>query len=155
MRKTKVRFKMFCDYLNELQTIKGLSPLKNKQLKKMYKNYISETNTKWIDIFADELKKDIIGFLIIGYPPNCHPDADFYIEEAYVIPEFRRQKHMSLTVSRFIEANEGIYCLFILNNNIPARHFWPEVFAKHGYSQFELIDVGAGDEHCRQYGFKK
>lgn len=62
---------------------------------------------------------------------------------------------MSLAVSEFMKSHTGIYCLFILNNNIAAQEFWFKIFMNHGYVPLELRDVGAGDKYCRQYGFKK
>lgn len=146
---------MFCDYINELQAIKGLPGLGRAELQESYRSYVEEPSTEWIDIFTDETTTVLAGFLIVGYPPNCHPHADFYIEESYIEPEYRRQGRMTLAVSQFIEAHEGVYCLFIIHKNEPALRFWPKIFQEHGYVPIELSDVGAGDQYCKQYGFRK
>ena len=74
-----LRFHLFCNYLNELQAIKGLPPLSLMELHKSYDCYLSEKNMNWIDIFADETKTDIIGFLLIGYPPPIVTQTPTYI----------------------------------------------------------------------------
>lgn len=151
---TSKRYELFSDYINELQKVKGLPLLSEVQLNESYKSYISSHNSKWMDIYTDEDNKTVIGFLIIGYPPNCHPDADFYVEEAYITPSYRRKKYMSSVVSQFVKANNGTYCLFILKNNLIVTEFWLKTFTKLGYSLCELRDVGAGDPYCNQYGFR-
>ena len=150
-----IRLQLLCDYLNELQKIKGLSPLSSEELNSVCSPYFDAKNTKWIDIYDGKHGKDIIGFLIIGFPPNCHPDTNFYIEEAYIKPQYRRQGYMSSVASKFIKDNPGSYCLFILNRNEAALQFWHKVFAQCGYVPCFLCDVGAGDAYCKQFGFKK
>ena len=150
-----VRYQMLCDYLDELQRIKGLEALSEGRKRKLYGDYQTDKNTQWVDIFLPESKEIPVGFLILGYPPNCHPDADFYIEEAYIKPEYRRKGLMSGVVFNYIKTNPGTYCLFILNRNTVAYSFWFSVFAKLGYLPCPLKDVGAGDEYCKQFGFKK
>lgn len=149
------RFELLGSYLKELHDIKGVESPDDVQLVISYEGYKSEPNTEWIDILGGDGGGEIIGFLMIGYPPNCHPHANFYIEEAYITPEHRGRGHMTRVASSFIESHEGVYCLFILNDNSAALRFWPKLFAKHGYTAMELCDVGAGDPYCKQYGFKK
>ena len=145
------KFKMFCDYIDELQDIKKVPRLNRWQLEKLYLEYINTECSDWIDIFSDNGK--LIGFAIIGYYPNCHPDAEVYITEAYIIPEYRRQGYMHKTITQYIKNNHGTYCLFIVKNNDIALQFWQKVFADNGYKQIELADIGAADDYCIQYGF--
>ena len=84
--------------------------------------------------------------------PNCHPDADFFIQESYIKPKFRKQGLMTATVSKFIKEHEGVYCLFILNNNVNAYQFWHNIFPKLNYHPYELY-VCTGIDICTQYGF--
>ena len=146
-----IRYKMLCNYLDELWAIKGLTPQEDSEKKQFYAEIISNNHTQWIDIRKGN---KLVGFLLIGTPPNCHPDANFYIEEAYIMPSYRRNRLMSLTVSEFVKNNKGIYCLFILKRNVPAQNFWQKIFTELGYTPYYLQDVGAGDEFCIQYGFK-
>lgn len=146
-----IRYRLLSDYLDELWSIKGLPPMPEAEKLKLYTELTGTAYTHWIDIRKE---KEIIGFLIIGTAPNCHPDADFYIEEAYIIPDFRRKGYMSAAVSEFEKAHKGTYCLFVLNENTPAKLFWEKFFQKLGYQPCFLRDVGAGDEYCTQYGFE-
>lgn len=151
--RNSIRFQLVSEYLDELQAIKGLP--KTTEIKKYeyYQEVSNSKTTSWFDIYPSKEETDPVGFLIIGYPPNCHPNADFYIEEAYIQPKYRQQHYMTTTATRFIQAHPGTYCLFILNNNHTAKRFWIALFAKLGYVPCYLSDVGAGDEYCTQYGF--
>lgn len=148
--------KLLKEYLGELNNITGLPPLTDEQLNKKLLEYINNITpeTTRIDIRHKESNK-VIGFLYIGYPPNCHPDADFYIQEAYIIPEFRHQGYMRNEIQKFVKNNPGRYCLFIINNNAYAKLFWDKLFCSLGYKQCPLSDVGAGDEYCTQYGYER
>lgn len=152
--KNMIRFQLISDYLDELQTIEGLPEITYIKKQEFYQEVLNSKTTNWIDIYPQNEGTNPIGFLIIGYPPNCHPNANYYIEEAYIQPKYRCQHYMTSTATRFIKAHPGIYCLFILNNNQIAKHFWFSIFTKLGYVPCPLSDVGAGDEHCTQYGFQ-
>lgn len=145
------RYQMLCHYLDELWAIKGLSPQSQMEKMEFFREITSNDYTQWIDVQADN---ELIGFLIIGTAPNCHPDADYYVEEAYIKPEFRRKNYMFSAVSEFVQNHKGVYCLFVLDRNNAAKSFWKKAFAKNGYLPCYLRDVGAGDEYCTQYGFK-
>ena len=144
--KDKIRFQLVSDYLDELQAIKGLPPKTYTKKKEYFQEVSNSTMTEWIDIYSKKDNMNPVGFLIIGYPPNCHPN---------IKPKHRQQHYMTTTVTSFIKSHPGIYCLFILNNNHIAKKFWFALFTKLGYAPYFLTDVGAGDEHCTQYGFKQ
>lgn len=145
------RFEMLSDYLDELWKIKSLPPQSQAEKMTFYGEILSNKDSAWIDIKDGNRP---VGFLIVGTPPNCHPDASYYIEEAYINPNYRRKGLMSKAVSDFVRNNKGTYCLFILNKNDAAKAFWPKTFAKLGYEPCYLRDVGAGDQYCTQYGYK-
>lgn len=149
-----IRSQLFCAYLDELQTIKGQPLLSQEKKQANFIDIECDPYTQWIDIYGGVTEKELIGFLLVGTAPNCHPAADFYIEEAYILPSHRRQKYMSQTATDFMRANPGTYCLFIINTNNVAKNFWFNLFAKNGYIPCSLSDVGAGDEYCTQYGFR-
>ena len=141
------------EYLRELDAIIGRPFRGHVEALKYYEDTISAHGTEWIWI-QNAAQSETIGFLIIGTAPNCHPDADFYVQEAYIKPECRTRGYMTKTVTSFIKAHRGVYCLFVLNNNKPAYRFWMNIFTKMQYMECELRDVGAGDETCTQYGFR-
>ncbi len=145
------RYQLLSDYLDELWEIKGLAPQTKKEKQNLFNAILGNNETQWIDIKEGA---ELVGFLIVATQPNCHPDADFYIEEAYVKPAHRRKHIMFNMVKDFINHHHGTYCLFILNKNAIAKQFWNTVFKQLGYQPHPLRDVGAGDEFCTQYGFK-
>lgn len=149
--KMDIRYQMLCNYLDELWAIKGLPPQTEIEKFKFFAEITGSDCTQWVDICDGN---NLIGFLIVGTAPNCHPDADYYVEEAYVKPDYRRKGHMLHAFSEFERKHKGIYCLFVLNKNEGAKNFWKTTFAKLGYLPYFLRDVGAGDEFCTQYGFK-
>lgn len=109
-------------------------------------------DTRWIDIEKDD---EPIGFLMIGTGENCHPDADYYIADAYIKPEYRRRGYMSGVLREVIDKHPGIYCLLILNENSIGKIFWYTFFRREGFKPHYLSDVGTGDELCTQYGWAK
>ena len=146
-----VSFSLFCEYLRELDQIVGQAPQTPSEDFAYYEEIISSDCTEWIDIWAYG-ERFPVGFLIVSREPNCHPDADFFIQESYIKPKFRKQGLMTATVSKFIKEHEGVYCLFILNNNVNAYQFWHNIFPKLNYHPYELY-VCTGIDICTQYGF--
>ncbi len=152
MSNDEIRYRLVSDYLDELRKIQDIPQATEEEKKQLFSEY--KQNAQWIDIYDTQNRETIIGFLLIGVYPNCHPDADYYIEEAYVKPKYRRSKHMTKAVIDFVKQHPGVYCMFILNNNYGAYGFWNTVFKSLGYERSYLRDVGAGDPYCTQYGFK-
>ena len=147
----KTRLELFSDCLDYLDSLTGEHSSPNK--KKTY--YYSTRNNpyaKWIDIVDSDLNKPV-GFLVIGTDPNCHPDADYYIQEAYISPEYRRKGLMSKAVSDFIKEHEGTYCLFIIDNNEIALKFWSAVFKKTKYKSVNLSEIRVNGPYSL-YGYK-
>ena len=151
MIRNSKRNELLQNYLQEMQSIKELPPYSKEELDQSCLVYFEDTNSEWVDVFSEDGK--IIGFIIIGYTPNCHPDADFYIEEAYIQPEYRRKKYMFRAVTKFLKYNGGTYCLFIVNRNTPALNFWHYVFKENGYLPVELTNIVPLEPYLKQYGF--
>lgn len=153
MKYINIRSQRLRDYLIELRLIAGLPPLSEEQLSKKCRDYLFDPHGEWVDVFSEEHK--VIGFIIIGHAPNCHPDADYYIEEAYIMPEYRRKKYMSNAVSEYLKSHKGTYCLFIISSNKPALSFWSKAFRENGYFPLELKEVLVVEPHIKQYGFTR
>lgn len=143
-------YKMFSSYLDELQTICNLPLIDDGKKEFLFNEIQCYEFSKWVNVIANG---NIVGFFIIGTGENCHPDADYYIQEAYIKPEYRRKGYMSYAISDYVKRHAGIYCLFILNNNQIGHAFWHVLFDRIGYKPYDLTDVGAADEDCTQYGF--
>ena len=112
MNNFEMKYKLFCDYTREIHTMRGIKPLDDESMKFLYDSYITETKVEWVNVFSDT--GDVIGFFIIDFYPNCHPDADFYIEEAYIVPEYRKCGYMSKAISQYVNTNPGTYFYFIV-----------------------------------------
>lgn len=148
------RLKLWSKYVQELDEISGTRVMPLYQILENFDKTIKDPDTQWIDICSPS-DGSFVGFFVVGTKTNCHPDADYYIQEAYVIPEYRRNGLMSSTVKKFVGSHEGVYCLFIINGNVVAKFFWKKIFSELGYGELHLKDVGAGDNLCTQYGFMK
>ena len=151
-----IRRALLKDYLNELQTTYDIPPLSEVMENDAYHEYMlqQKDNMEWIDIYANDGNKPI-GFVMIASEPCYHPDVDYYIAEAYISPEFRRQGLMTTTVSEFINAHDGIYSLFVIKDNLKANSFWTRLFVNHGYGPYTLTDVGIKADYCDELAFKK
>ena len=114
-------------------------------------NGVLEGNTEWLHI--KDAQGNEVGQLLIGIAPNCHPDADYYIEEAFVEKAARRNGIMTKAASEFIKDHPGTYCYFVLTKNELAKAFWEKVFTDAGYAPVTLRDVGAGDDSVIQCGY--
>lgn len=131
-------------------------------LVELYENYMDELEEKY-GVFSDMSAKDIlthyyddchviypvcddgelVGFLIIGTAPDCHPACDYYICQTYVLPEHRRKGLMGRLVSEFLKAHPGKYCLDVIDGN-SALCFWNKVFTENGFEETHFEDVPHG-----------
>lgn len=91
----------------------------------------------------------IVGFLLIGIDENKHPDSDWYIEEFYIKKEYQNQGIGQAVVKEMLNSAKGRDCLFILNGNQRASHFWEKVFVDSGYENVSsnFVDI-APMEDC-------
>lgn len=149
------RRKLMRDYFDELQMIEGKPLLSDRQQDTLFARHVKEVQDgygMWIDINCGD---ELVGFLIVVQAPNCHPDADYFVEQAYIIPSHRNHGVMSSVVDSFVQEQPGKYCLFILNRNEKAKKFWNDAFAGAGYVPCYLRDVGATHDGIEQYGYAK
>ena len=109
----------------------------NKLLRKSYYT--------WIDI--ENEKGELIGFLVLGQKPECHPAADFHICQSYVKPKYRKQGYMTKTVHEQLKKNKGVWCLLILKDNKYAHKFWQKTFESAGYEWTFLMPVVFPDDN--------
>lgn len=151
------RFALFHEYMRYLhEDCLGTNTPSPIDLAHLFKDYTTDTkHSLWLDIYPTENEPQVpIGFLVIGFPPNCHPNANYYIQEAYIRPEYRQRGYMRATVTSFLVSHPGTYCLFVIRGNEKAYLFWKHIFQENQYITCYLPDVGAADECCTQYGFR-
>lgn len=143
--------------------------------KKLYESYrselegyradsIDETVEETLSLYDTPYNANILirdgnqlaGFLIIGESPNCHPDCDYFICQAYIKPEHRRKGLMTETLRKFIKEHPGTYCLDVLYGNVYARSFWFKFFKRAGYTDIDLPFIEHGVTGiCESLYFKK
>lgn len=161
MKIEKIRKTLYKKYINELYNIEGLESLNDEKLEELFYNLSNNINMRWIYIYPDSHKTNEskytipIGFLVIGEYPECHPDADYYIVDAYIQPEYRRQNIMSEVLLDYIKTYGGKYCLFIASKNNIAKSFWNSIFEKANYQPIDLSSepISKPDPHFVHYGY--
>ena len=145
MKHTKEEYhQIYYEYSVELNqyTLEDISDM--KECNKFCDNIFRQRYYTWNDIEND--KGDLIGFLVTSVPPECHPDADYHIAQAYVKPEYRKQGYMTKAVHKQLKAFKGIWCLLILKDNEYAHQFWRKTFESAGYKwTFLMPAVLQGD----------
>ena len=157
-----IREHLFFSYIHELYNLEELALLSEQEMKNIFDDIVNNRHMKWIDIFPDshetnESRYSIpIGFLVMGEYPECHPDTDYYIAEAYVKPGYRRQHIMSEMVIDYIRTYGGKYSLFIASQNDAAKQFWTNTFERAGYMPLELSEepIVKPNSHFIQYGYQ-
>lgn len=142
--RNKKRYKLFSEYITEIRNLmnKTIEPNEIHNMFQEIKKDMRKRNTEWIDI-GD------VGFIIVGKSPNCNPSCDYYIEECYITPEYRRQGLMTETIKDYVTDHNGTYCMFIINENAIAKKFWESLFIIN-----VLNDRFNNNENCTQYWFK-
>lgn len=159
----QIRYNMFRDYLIELQKIEEYKYMDDAEILDNFIKIRHGDVEHWMDVYPDNAnncaahrtKHDIIGFWILGQNGNCHPDADYFIAETYIRPEYRREGIMSDRISDWIKTYGGKFCLFVLSKNEVAKKFWENVFDRCGYEPYELSDIANDmNGHLIQLGYK-
>ena len=150
-RKRKIMY----DYLTELDKIQGRENASPEDMEKWF-NELAEEGidgiAEWIDI---RIKYRLVGQLIVCQYPDCHPDADYFISQAYIIPKARKHGLMTKTVTDFVITHPGTYCMLVCNGNIYALRFWDKLFASLGYEKIELTNGVAEKSNSIQIGYRK
>lgn len=145
-------YKRYGDELNEI--CPEPADLAEEQKQNVILEYIWNVRgcDQWIPILADG---EEVGMLIMSTPPNCHPETDFYISQAYVLPEYRRRGLMSAALEEYMASHVGKYGLIILQGNEEAEKFWFRFFEKHGFEAFSVQKIIAlKDPDEREFGFR-
>ena len=148
----ETRHKLYSEYLEELEFIRGTPFSEPKEEQRQWcQDYLDQPYYTWVDI---KQKDKIIGFLIMGTYPDCHPDCDYFICQSYVLPGYRGNGLMTKAVTSFIKEHKGYYCLMIIDRNVKAQRFWSRIFTDCNYIRFELSEVVQLCHGESQYGYK-
>lgn len=145
------RCAMYVEYMRHIKKMLGEMFCAEECARQFERIERDAHDTQWIPVIHNARE---VGFIIICQAPNCHPDADYYIEDSFVLPAFQNKGLMQKTVQEFVKTNPGKYCLFIIDCNKPARHMWPAVFEKLGYQPLPLKEVLIDHPGITQYGWQ-
>lgn len=66
----------------------------------------------------------VVGFCLLGFGENTHPDTDYYIAEFYVVPEVRQKGYGMAAVKQLLAWFPGKHCYHVLKENQAALAFW-------------------------------
>lgn len=142
-------FREYVDYMLMLDSDFVYANEKEKAVRKWFTEQINSNNIEWIDVRKNGT---IVGFLIIGTGEECHRDADYFIMQTYIKPEYRRQGIMKNVLERYFSAHKGVYCLDIIKTNENAKKFWKSVFK--GFKPIQLIDYRKNVENIDIYAYE-
>ena len=143
---------LYWDYKNDLWKFTG-EHYSDKEVRSWYLD-ILRSQTIILRIIDTLKTPEQIGFVFIGVGDACPKDADYYIWDCYLEPDYRRQHIMEKTVQEFIKDHSGSYALYLINNNEPAVKFWEKQFLVLNYKESVLIDtLSETDYHCKAYKY--
>lgn len=97
---------MFYNYAREINNIAGWKYKTPTEYLEWFMQYENKPCIKWHMITYNE---DAVGFFIVGTKPECHPDADYFIIQMYIKPEFRRHGLGKKALADFISRHKGVY----------------------------------------------
>lgn len=147
------RAKLYFDYKKELNDIIGADS--GRATKDGCENDVKYAHkafdVKWIAIKDG---KEEIGFIILAFGRNLErgvnePNVDYFIQDTYIRPEYRRKGIMSKEVNKLLDEYKGIYGLYILYENKPAQAFWHKII---GDRWVDVENLGS-DEEGKEYAF--
>ena len=109
-----------------------------------YKNFLcSDSLLRWHAIRKSNLEGCEVGFLIVQprlKESGVLVDADNYIVEAFVAPEYRRKGYMSRALAKACRRYPGAWCLHVYKKNHSAQNAWKQMFSELGYVAYEIDD---------------
>lgn len=132
----KVFIDLLYDYVNELHDIDDSVRLRDKKtLKKEYLSNIDEDNQFYL-IYDNNMLP--AGFAVVGVNNYCHPQADIYINEFYIKPEYRLRGYgdnlfSSICLANLLFESGNKICMYILKNNTRAIQFWSGLLKRNGW----------------------
>lgn len=143
---------LYRKYINEIDKIAGFPKDTNENIDNQALSFLLNPDYQWITIFEKGKK---IGFLIIGIDEH-HPSCDYFIAQAYILPEYRNQGRMTQTFKEFEKTHSGKYSYFVIHNNHIAIKFWENLFEALGYEKFNIPELkGTFDkEVCAQVAYE-
>lgn len=147
------KIQLYKDYAAELDDIANREPMSENKAETIANSFINESYSRWENIWADD--KELAGFFIICKENGCHPDADYFIAQLYIRPEYRRKGYAKKTVLEYMRKHRGTYCKFMIKKNHDAYAFW-DMIKKEMHAKDVQMPVipGTLEEGEEQIGFR-
>lgn len=101
----------------------------------------------WIDTYwQDEERRQYIvrvdgklaGFALIRGSEN--DNIDFYIEEFFIIYDYRKQGVGQFVVNYLLGQHKGHWALVYTPRNLPAAKFWPKVIGEYTGGKYKIFE---------------
>lgn len=149
---TPARRRWYRKYMRELDTMQGVT-YDHVAADKLYEELLEDENNFWVPVTRG---RKTVGFFTMCAAPNCHPDTDYFLRDAYVRPQYREQGAMKKAVLRWLKLHPGKYNVIVVKGNYPAYNCWQQVFAAAGYEEFPLreLEEFAGISNIMMFGFQ-
>ena len=133
--KQTILFKAFWGhYIAELSQYSRELQTKTEDLETAMKSI--KNNPFFKRYFLTDHNDTPIGFLLLGFDQNTHPQTDWYIGEFFIRPEERRKGYGRKAVEEMLTEYPGRYCYFVLKKNKPAKTFWEYI-----RKEFSCVDI--------------
>ena len=122
-----LRTMMYVGYKNELMQY-GNEHCCSFFSKAWAKHYKDLLNDKDIERFAVASNNTEVGFFIIRSGDSAKKlDVDYYIEDVYLFPDYRKQGIMENFAKEFFKNHSGRYGMELISKNKNATKFWRSV----------------------------
>ena len=139
-------FTLYEDYCNELN--KYGADIEKQHIITAVMEY--RRSAKWFPI---KVSGKEVGFIIVAPGKFYTPELDYFIEQVYIAPEYRRSGIMKLNLDEMFKAMPGRYGLFILDKNYPAKGFWHKV-QRYCYLRSIELEKEPKAHNCSFYAFE-
>ncbi|WP_128893746.1 GNAT family N-acetyltransferase [Longirhabdus pacifica] len=85
------------------------------------------------------LDDKVIGFMLLSLPPFAPCDADFYVNEIFILKKYRRHGYGSQAVHHIFKRYKGNYFIFQSQKNKEAIDFWKKTLNQADIQYEEMI----------------
>lgn len=131
-------------YIKEMSRYNSeLKLYSKKNINLAYTKYLMDKEQNVIHLYYED---EYAGFLIISTGTKCHPNADYHIMEAYVVPKYRNKGVMKQAITNRMVQYPGTYCMYMLKDNTKATKSLLHIFEAMGLAP-EIVK----DEFVRPY----
>lgn len=147
---------LYLEYKRELQALDGNKPSKDEELnfEMDYGGLINMKDAWWFDLTNGS--GEIIGFVAISLignlevPYHEREHYDYFVQECYVIPRYRRKGVVGKFMTELISAHPGKWGLYILDSNQPAHDFWGAIASRVG-GRWKRVAGSMVDDYGQEY----